>query len=50
MSLFKKAEELGVDYVLAKDLQASNLESILERMDQFLYQCDDTYILSLIHI
>ena len=39
-----KAEELGVDYVLAKDLQASNLESILERMDQFLYQCDDTYI------
>ncbi len=44
VSLFKKAEELGVDYVLAKDLQASNLESILERMDQFLYQCDDTYI------
>ena len=39
-----EAEELGVDYVLAKDLQASNLESILERMDQFLYQCDDTYI------
>ena len=29
VSLFKKAEELGVDYVLAKDLQASNLESIL---------------------
>ncbi len=44
VSLFKKAKELGVDYVLAKELQASNLETILERLDQYLYQCDDTYI------
>ena len=36
VSLFKKARELGVDYVLAKEIQGSNMESILERMDTFL--------------
>ena len=30
--------------MLAKELQTSNLETILERLDQYLYQCDDTYI------
>ena len=44
VSLFKKAEELGVDYVLAKELQTSNLASILERMEQILNQCHETYI------
>ena len=41
VSLFKKARELGVDYVLAKEIQGSNMESILERMDTFLYHCRD---------
>ena len=44
VSLFKKARELGVDYVLAKEIQGSNMESILERMDTFLYRCRDAYI------
>ncbi len=44
VSLFRKAEELGVDYVLAKDIQGSNMESILERLDTFLYRCRDAYI------
>ena len=44
MSLFKKARELGVDYVLAKEIQGNNMESILERMDTFLYRCRDAYI------
>ena len=44
VSLFKKARELGVDYVLAKEIQGSNMESILERMDTFLYHCRDAYI------
>ena len=33
-----------MDYVLAKEVQSSNLESILERLDQYLYQCRDAYI------
>lgn len=44
VSLFKKAEELGVDYVLAKEIQGSNIESILERLDTFLYHCRDAYV------
>lgn len=44
VSLFKTAEALGVDYVLAKDIQGSNLESILERLDTFLYHCRDAYV------
>lgn len=44
VSLFKKAEELGVDFLLAKDVQSGNFEGILEQLDQFLYQCHDLYI------
>lgn len=44
VSLFKKAEELGVSYVLAKDVQNANVEGVLERLDEFLYQCSDAYI------
>lgn len=44
VSLFKKADELGVDYVLAREVQTGNLETLLERLDQFLYECRDLYI------
>lgn len=44
VSLFKIAKELGVDYLLAKEIQTSNFAVILEKIDSFLYECDSAYI------
>lgn len=44
VSLFRTAKELGVDYILAKELQNSNYAVILEKVDSFLYECDSAYI------
>lgn len=42
--LFKTARELGVDYVLAKEIQPANYAAILEKVDTFLYPCQSAYI------
>lgn len=44
VQLFKTAKDLGVDYVLAKELQPANYAAVLERVDTFLYQCKTAYI------
>lgn len=44
ISLFKTAEEIGVDYILAKRVQNSSYASILERIDYFMYQHEDAYM------
>ncbi|MCR4956190.1 MAG: formimidoylglutamase [Lachnospiraceae bacterium] len=44
VSLFKKAQELGVDYLLAKDIQEGSLATALERVDNFLYKHESAYI------
>ena len=42
--LFKTAEELGVDYILAKRVQNSSYAAILERVDYFMYQHERAYM------
>ncbi|MGI6095675.1 MAG: formimidoylglutamase [Lachnospiraceae bacterium] len=44
VSLFKYAKSLGVDYILAKEIQNSNYSIILERIDTFLYKCNSAYV------
>lgn len=44
ISLFKTAEQLGVDYILAKRVQNNSYASILERIDYFMYQHDNAYM------
>ena len=44
VQLFKTAKALGVDYILAKELQPANYAAVLERVDTFLYQCKTAYI------
>lgn len=44
VSLFKKAKELGVDYISAKEVQNSNYSMIVEKLDSFLYKCNSAYI------
>ena len=44
VSLFKYAQEHDVNYILAKDMSKSAYESILEKVDMFLYKCDSAYI------
>ncbi|MBR5315435.1 MAG: formimidoylglutamase [Firmicutes bacterium] len=44
VSLFRYAKENDVNYILAKDMQNSSYESILEKIDTFLYHCDSAYI------
>lgn len=44
VQLFKTADELGVDYVLAKEIQPSSYAAILEKVDTFLYPCSSAYI------
>ncbi len=44
ISLFKTAEKLGVDYILAKKVQNSSYASILERIDYFMYRHDEAYM------
>lgn len=44
VQLFKAAKTLGVDYILAKELQPANYAAVLERVDTFLYHCKTAYI------
>lgn len=44
ISLFKTAKELGVDYILAKEVQRGNVPYILEKIDSFLYERKNGYL------
>ncbi len=44
VSLFKTADQLGVNYVLARDIRHETHTSILEKVDYFLYNYESTYI------
>ena len=44
IQLFKTAREIGVDYILAKEIQPSNYAAVLEKVDTFLYLCSSAYI------
>ena len=44
VSLFKTAEELNVDYVLAKDITTASYADLIEKIDSFLYRCNNAYI------
>lgn len=44
VSLFKYAQEHDVNYILAKEIQTSTYEVILEKIDTFLYHCSNAYM------
>ena len=44
VSLFKTADELGVKYILAKDITDGDNWNLLERLDDFIKQQDHIYI------
>lgn len=44
VQLFKAAKSLGVDYILAKEIQNADYAAILERVDTFLYRCRNAYV------
>lgn len=44
IELFKTADRLGADYILAKDIVSSDNWNMLERLDGFLKQNDHIYI------
>lgn len=44
VQLFKIAKELGVEYILAREIHHTNYSSILEKVDAFMYACDSFYI------
>ena len=44
VSLFKKAKEIGVNYVLARMFQYGSTASVLEKIDTFMYGHKDAYI------
>ena len=44
MSLFKTADALGVNYVLAKEIQNGAITTVLEKVDTFLYGHEHAYI------
>ncbi len=44
VQLFKVAKSLGVDYILAKDMQGNNNFALMEKFDSFLDTCDNVYI------
>lgn len=44
VSLFKYAQEHEVNYILAKEIQNSTYEVILEKIDTFLYHCPSAYM------
>lgn len=44
VNLFRTAERLGVDYILAKNISSTNYAAILEKVDMFLYHCEASYI------
>ena len=44
VSLFKYAQEHDVNYILAKEIQNSTYAVILEKVDNFLFNCSSAYI------
>ena len=44
VSLFKYAQENDVNYILAKEIQTSTYEVILEKIDTFLFRCNAAYM------
>ena len=44
VSLFKKADDLGVKYLLAKDIDNANLSDIYEKISGYLKQHDHIYL------
>ena len=44
ISLFEKAEELGTEYVLAKNIDDFNLFDILDRLNEFITEQDHIYL------
>ncbi len=44
VSLFKTADSLGVNYVLAKEIQNGAITTVLEKVDTFLYGHENAYI------
>lgn len=44
VSLFREAESLGVNYVLAKEIQNGAITTVLEKVDTFLYGHENAYI------
>ncbi len=44
VSLFKYAQENDVNYILAKEIQTSTYEVILEKIDTFLFRCNSAYM------
>ena len=44
VQLFKVAKALGVEYILAKEVQTSGYASILEKVDLFMTECRNAYV------
>lgn len=44
VQLFKVAKALGVEYILAKEVQTSGYASILEKVDLFMTGCRNAYV------
>lgn len=44
LSLFKTAEELGVEYILAKDIASTDYYPIIEQIDDFIKDQDHLYL------
>ena len=43
-NLFKKADELGVEYILGRDMKEQNLDKITQRLDQYIEKHDHIYL------
>lgn len=44
MSLFKKADELGAEYILARDIKEHNFDKISHKLDKFIEKQDAIYL------
>jgi formiminoglutamase len=43
-NLFKKAEELGVEYILARDIKEQTLDGVKSRLDRYIARHDSIYL------
>jgi formiminoglutamase len=44
LNLFKKAEQLGVEYILARDIREHNMDKIKHQLDQFIEKHESIYL------
>lgn len=44
LALFKKADEIGAQYILAKDIEDSTLPDVVEKVDEFIAKNDHIYL------